>query len=133
MDVYPLRRNLIHDANKLAPEGSQSRKLFLNIQLRHLKQTPSAVLTQSTHLHQLHRPSIVECLHLLWSSAEASAPEHSPPDASASILRWSARAGWRGPEGGALPTTAWRKAKRCHGDRAAKKISLYCYHGNNCR
>lgn len=26
-----------------------------------------------------------------------------------------------GPEGGVLPTTAWRKAKRCHGDRAAKK------------
>lgn len=31
-----------------------------------------------------------------------------------------------------LLTTAWRKAKRCHGDRAVKKISLYCYQGNNC-
>lgn len=39
----------------------------------------------------------------------------------ASIRRWSVQAGWSGPEGGALPTTAWRKAKRCHGDRAAKK------------
>lgn len=26
-----------------------------------------------------------------------------------------------GPKGGVLPATVWRKAKRCHGDRAAKE------------
>lgn len=89
-----------------------------------LQASGDTVNTLNVWFHS-HRPSIFTYLHM--SSTKASALEFNPMHCFDLTMVSTSRL-----EGGTPPTTAWRKANRCHGDRAAKKISLYCYQGNDC-